>query len=149
MEVILLEDDVRLGLKNDIVSVKTGYARNYLIPQGKAKVANEANRKIYAENMRQQKVKYEKQLEEIKANASNLNDGKLHVATKVGQNDKIFGSITTLQLANAIKDQKDYEIDRRKINIIDDIKTIGTYKASLDLHRDLDPVEITFEVIAE
>ncbi len=149
MEIILTQDLENVGLKNDIVKVKPGYARNYLIPKGYAIVANEGNKKNALEIVKQQKLKYEKMLEEIKAISSKLEDGAVKVGAKVGQNGKIFGSITTLQLANAISEQKEYTVDRKQVNITDEVKNLGTYKAKVNLHRDLDPVEITFEVVEE
>ena len=149
MIVILKEDITGLGLKNDILTVKSGYARNFLIPKKMAVVANEGNRKNVEEIIRQQAKKYQQQLEEIKAIAAKLSKDTIKVGAKVGQNGKIFGSVTTLQIASALKEQKDQIVDRKKITISDEIKELGTYKATVVLHRDIDPVEIKFEVIEE
>ena len=102
MEVILTQDVDNLGEKNDVVSIKAGYGRNFLIPQGFAKVANETNRKILAENLKQQSHKLAAILETAKANATKVEGASIKVATKVGKEDKIFGSITNLQLTDAL-----------------------------------------------
>ncbi len=149
MEIILIQDVKNLGYKNDIVNVKPGYARNYLIPQGYAIVASSSARKILAENIRQQMFKQEKikkQAEDIAALLEGLN---LRIPAKAAATGKIFGSVNNVQIADAIKEAKNIDIDRKQI-IIDNesIKEIGNYTAKVKLHKDV-VVEISFEVFAE
>jgi len=148
MEVILLQDVDHVGEKNDIVSVKAGFGRNYLIPQGFAKIANETNRKILAENIKQQQHKIAAILEEAKANATKVEGASIKIATKVGKEDKIFGSITNLQLADALNTATGLNVDRKRVNLPKDIKTTGTYKGTVRLHREVE-IEFDFEVISE
>lgn len=148
MEVILLQDVDHVGEKNDIVAVKAGFGRNYLIPQGFAKIANETNRKILAENLRQQSHKLAAILEEAKANATKVEGASIKVATKVGKEDKIFGSITNLQLADALNSATGLSVDRKRVSLPKDIKTVGSYNASVRLHKEV-TVDFEFEVIAE
>lgn len=148
MEVILLEEVDKLGYKDDVVNVKPGYARNYLIPQQKAIVANPSNRKSLEEKLKQQKLKHEKLMDAYNKQAETLKDKKIKIGAKVGASDKIFGSVTALQLADSIKNQTGVEVDRKKIKMPDDIKTLGTYTAEVELHKDIKaPVE--FEVVSE
>jgi large subunit ribosomal protein L9 len=148
MEVILLQSIDKLGEVNDIVKVKAGYGRNFLIPKGMAKIANATNVKIVEENRRQQQHKAAKIIKEARDAAEKLQKIIVKVGAKVGQNDKIFGSVTTLQLSDAISNQAGVEIDRKRITIIDDVKTTGTFKAKAELHREV-VEEFSFEVIAE
>ena len=149
MEIILIQDVKNLGYKNDIVNVKPGYARNYLIPQGYAIVASSSARKILAENIRQQMFKQEKikkQAEDIAALLEGLN---LHIPAKAAATGKIFGSVNNVQIADAIKEAKNIDIDRKQIMIDNEsIKEIGNYTAKVKLHKDV-VVEISFEVFAE
>lgn len=148
MEVILLEDIDNLGYKNEVVEVKPGYARNYLIPHEKAKVANVANRKALEEMMRQQENKLQKMVAEYNKQAEKISKDVIKVGAKTGTSGKIFGSITPIQLAEAIKEQAGVTVDRKKITIKDEVKSIGTYPAEVELFKDI-VAEFTFEVVAE
>jgi len=149
MEIILTQDVKNLGYKNDIVNVKPGYARNYLIPQGMAILATESARKVLAENMRQQAYKQEKIKKEAQELATVLEGLSLRIPAKAAQTGKIYGSVNNVQIANAIKEAKGIEIDRKQILVDDDtIKEVGNYKAKVRLHKDV-TVEISFEVFAE
>ena len=149
MEIILTQDVKNLGYKNDIVNVKPGYARNYLIPQGMASLATESARKVLAENMRQQAYKQEKIKKEAEEIAAVLEGLSLRIPAKAAQTGKIYGSVNNVQIANAIKEAKGIEIDRKHILVDDDtIKEVGNYKAKVRLHKDV-TVEISFEVFAE
>ena len=149
MEIILTQDVKNLGYKNDIVNVKPGYARNYLIPQGMAILATESARKVLAENMRQQAYKQEKIKKEAQEIAAVLEGLALRIPAKAAQTGKIYGSVNNVQIANAIKEAKGIEIDRKQILVDDDtIKEVGNYKAKVRLHKDV-TVEISFEVFAE
>ena len=149
MEIILTQDVKNLGYKNDIVNVKPGYARNYLIPQGMAILATESSRKVLAENMRQQAYKQEKIKKEAQELATVLEGLSLRIPAKAASTGKIYGSVNNVQIANAIKEAKGIEIDRKHILVDDDtIKEVGNYKAKVRLHKDV-TVEISFEVFAE
>ena len=149
MEIILTQDVKNLGYKNDIVNVKPGYARNYLIPQGMAILATESARKVLAENMRQQAYKQEKIKKEAEELAKVLEGLSLRIPAKAASTGKIYGSVNNVQIANAIKEAKGIEIDRKHILVDDDtIKEVGNYKAKIRLHKDV-TVEISFEVFAE
>ena len=149
MEIILTQDVKNLGYKNDIVNVKPGYARNYLIPQGMAILATDSARKVLAENMRQQAYKQEKIKKEAQDIAAVLEGLSLRIPAKAAQTGKIYGSVNNVQIANAIKEAKGIEIDRKQILVDDDtIKEVGNYKAKVRLHKDV-TVEISFEVFAE
>lgn len=148
MELILLKDIEGLGNRDDVVTVKNGYGRNYLIPKRMAVVANKRNSNMLKERTRQSDLKTEKMMGQIQAAVTQLEGSALKVGAKVGTSGKIFGSVTNIQLADAIKKATGLEIDRRKITILEEIKSLGTYKAELDLHKDVKP-EIEFEVIAE
>ena len=149
MEIILTQDVKNLGYKNDIVNVKPGYARNYLIPQGMAILATESARKVLAENMRQQAYKQEKIKKEAEELAKVLEGLSLRIPAKAASTGKIYGSVNNVQIANAIKEAKGIEIDRKHILVDDDtIKEVGNYKAKVRLHTDV-TVEISFEVFAE
>ena len=149
MEIILTQDVKNLGYKNDIVNVKPGYARNYLIPQGVAILATESARKVLAENMRQQAYKQEKIKKEAQDLAAVLEGLSLRIPAKAASTGKIYGSVNNVQIANAIKEAKGVEIDRKHILVDDDtIKEVGNYKAKVRLHKDV-TVEISFEVFAE
>ena len=149
MEIILTQDVKNLGYKNDIVNVKPGYARNFLIPQGMAILATESARKVLAENMRQQAYKQEKIKKEAEELATVLEGLSLRIPAKAASTGKIYGSVNNVQIANAIKEAKGIEIDRKHILVDDDtIKEVGNYKAKVRLHKDV-TVEISFEVFAE
>lgn len=148
MKIILTQDMEKLGLKNDILTVKTGYARNFLIPKGYAVQATDSAVKIHNENLKQRAHKEEKIRAEAEKLAARLATLKLVIGAKVSSAGKIFGSVNTIQLAEALK-EKGFEIDRKNILLGDDaIKEVGSYKAVVKLHRDV-RVDIEFEVIAE
>ncbi len=149
MEIILKKDVTNLGYTNDIVTVKSGYARNYLIPQKFAIVANESNKKVLAENLKQKSFKEEKIRNEASDRAKLLNGLTLKIGAKAAASGKIFGSVNNIQISEAIKAQHNQDVDRKIINIDGDaIKEIGTYKAEIALYKDI-KAEISFEVIAE
>ena len=148
MELILLKDIEGLGNRDDVVTVKNGYGRNYLIPKRMAIVANKRNSNMLKERTRQSDMRTDKMMGQIQAAVTQLESSSLKVGAKVGTSGKIFGSVTNIQLADAIKKATGLEIDRRKITILEEIKSLGTYKAELDLHKDVKP-EIEFEVVAE
>jgi large subunit ribosomal protein L9 len=148
MEIILLQDVPKLGQKDDLVKVKNGFGRNYLIPQGLAIAASGPAKKIHSENLRQRAHKEEKIKIEAQAIADKLGLVKIVVGAKTSSSGKIFGSVNTIQIAEALKD-KGFEIDRRSITLPEDqIKEVGSYKAIVKLHRDV-KVEVAFEIIAE
>lgn len=146
MKVILKEDIKNLGYKDDVVIVKDGYGRNFLIPQGKAKLANDSALKMLAEDLRQREFKLDKIKKDADAMAEKLNGATVTVSTKAGASGKIFGSVTSLQVANALK-EKGFDVDRRKV-VLDDIKAIGTYSAVVNLFKDISAT-ITVDVVTE
>jgi large subunit ribosomal protein L9 len=148
MEIILIQDVDNLGGANELVKVKNGYARNYLIPRKLAVEASPGNVKQLEERMKQVKKKEEKMLAEINSVISKLNEGALKVGAKTGTSGKIFGSVTPLQISRAIREQKGYEIDRKKISITDEVKEIGTYKAHIDFGNGKF-ADVEFEVVGE
>ena len=148
MDIILLKDIDKVGNKHEIVKVKDGYGRNYLIPQGFAVVANAGNRKMLAELVKQEDRKEAKRVDEYKEIAAKLTDVTLKIGAKAGTSGKIFGSVTNIQTSNALKDQVGVEIERKKIILEDDIKTLGTYSAKLNLHKDVQST-VAFEIIEE
>ncbi|GAB3955878.1 50S ribosomal protein L9 [Spirosoma harenae] len=135
MDIILKTDIAGLGYKNDTVTVKPGYGRNYLIPQGFAVMATDSNKKIVAENIRQAAHKAEKLKNDALAIAEGIGETVLTIPAKAGDSGKIFGRVTNTQVAEALR-SKGFDIDRKKITL-EDIKTLGTYEASLDLHKDV------------
>jgi len=147
MEVILKQDFPGLGYKNDVVKVKGGYGRNYLIPQSLAIVASTSNKKMINENIRQAAHKAEKIKNDAEAIAAKLAEVSLQIGAKAGENGKIFGAITTLQIASALKNEG-FEVDRKKITFKTDVKTIGDYEAVVDIHRDVKQ-DVKFAVVAE
>lgn len=149
MEVILKQDIPNLGYTNDKVNVKPGYARNYLVPKGLAILATETNKKILAETLKQKAFKEEKIKTEAEKLARKLDKVMLKIGAKAAETGKIFGSVNAIQVAQALKDQYDFEIDRKKIHVDQEhIKELGTYKAKVILHKEIQ-VEISFEVFAE
>lgn len=146
MEVILKQDVTGLGYKNDTVDVKPGYGRNYLIPQGLAVIASSSNKKKFAENIKQASHKAEKLKKDAEGLANEIGDVTLEIGTKAGESGKIFGAITTIQLAEALK-EKGFDIDRKKISFNQNIKELGEYTAILDLHREVHH-EVKVHVIA-
>ena len=147
MQVILKEDILNLGYKDDIVSVKDGYGRNYLIPQGKAVIASESARKELAENLKQRAHKIAKIKQDAQDLAAKIESISLTIATKASATGKIYGSVTNIQIAEALA-KLGHEIDRKIIVVKDAVKEIGSYKAVVKLHKEVN-VEIPFEVVAE
>lgn len=148
MEVILKKDVAKLGYKDDLVEVKPGYGRNFLIPQGMAVLATKAAKKMHDETMRQRAHKEEKIKDEAEAAAKQLAEMSVTVGAKVGEAGKIFGSVNSLQLADALK-KLGVDVDRKKVVIKNEpIKEIGKYEATVELHRGVSQT-ITFEVIGE
>ncbi len=148
MDVILIQDVDSLGAVNEKVAVKNGYARNYLIPRKLAVEANPSNLKQLEERLKHQKKKEEKLLAEVNKVIEVLKASPLKIGAKTGTSGKIFGSVTSIQLGRAIHDQKGYDIDRRRIHIIDEVKELGTYKAKVDFGNG-NETEVEFEVVAE
>jgi large subunit ribosomal protein L9 len=147
MEVILKDDVKGLGFKNDVVTVKPGYGRNYLIPQGIAVMADKSNKKVVAENIRQAAHKAEKIKTEAQAVADQIGDMTLEIPARVGEQGKIFGKVTELQISEALKN-KGISVDRKKITIDQDVKTTGEYTASIVLHKEVKH-SVKFNVVAE
>lgn len=150
MDIILLQDIDKLGYKDDVVTVKDGYANNYLIPKGYAIMATPSNRKIIAENVRQRAFKEEKLRKDAQETADVLAKiGTVKIGAKVSGTGKIFGSITALQVADAIRDQYNQEVDRKKVILKGDtIREVGTYQATINVYKDI-KAEISFEVVPE
>jgi large subunit ribosomal protein L9 len=148
MQVILIQDVNNLGGVAELVTVKSGYARNYLIPQKFAVEASPSNLKMREEKLKVKAKKEAKLLAEINEVISKLKDGALRVGAKVGTSGKIFGSVTSVVISRSIREQKGYDIDRRRITILDDVKELGTYKASVDFGNS-NVTEVEFEVVAE
>jgi large subunit ribosomal protein L9 len=148
MQVILIQDVNNLGGANELVNVKNGYGRNFLIPSKLAVEANSANLKQLEERRKQLGKKEEKLLAEFNNVVSVLQTSPLKIGAKTGTSGKIFGSVTSVQIARAIREQKGYEIDRRRIHIIDDVKELGNYKAKIDFGKGQE-IEVDFEVVSE
>jgi len=148
MQVILIQDVNNLGGANELVTVKNGYGRNFLIPGKLAIEANPSNLKQLEEKLKQQSKKEAKLLAELNKVIAVLQDGNLKIGAKTGTSGKIFGSVTSVQIARAIKEQKGYEIDRRRIHIVDDVKELGTYRAKIDFGNG-NETEVAFEVVGE
>lgn len=148
MEVILREDVAKLGHKDDVVSVKNGYGRNYLIPQGVAILATPSAKKVLAENLKQRAHKLEKIKQDATELAAKMEGLSLTIGAKASSTGKIFGSVNTIQIAEALE-KKGFNVDRKIILIKEDnIKDLGKYTATIKLHREV-KVEIDFEVVAE
>jgi len=147
MEVILKQDIKSLGEKDDIVTVKPGFGRNYLIPQGFAILATPSAKKVLAENLKQAAFKQEKIKKDAETIATKLADVKLTIGAKAGETGKIFGAVNTIQVADALK-AKGFEVDRRRITFEAEPKTLGEYVANLNLHKEV-KVKVPFEVVAE
>ena len=147
MQVILKTDIKGLGYKNDLVDVKPGYGRNYLIPQGFAVMATTSNVKQRDEIARQVAHKAEKLKQDAETLAGSIGNTKLTIPAKAGETGKIFGAVTPNQIADALK-AKGYDVDRKQISINGEVKTLGDYTAEIDLHKEVKK-EISFEVVAE
>ena len=148
MQVILIQDVDHLGAANELVSVKNGYARNYLIPSKFAVEANAVNKKRLDERMKVRAKKEAAMLAEINKVINVLKESPLKIGAKTGTSGKIFGSVTPLQISRAIRDQKGYEIDRKRITLVDEIKELGSYKANIDFGSG-NSTEVEFEVVGE
>ena len=146
MEIILLTDIANLGHKDDIVDVKQGYGRNYLIPQGYAILATPSARKVVAENLRQRAHKEAKLKAEAEEIAAQLAEVKLTIGAKTSSTGKIFGSVNSIMISESLK-EKGFDIDRKKI-VLKDVKEIGTYTALIKLHREV-KVDVEFDVVSE
>jgi len=149
MEIILKKDVAELGYAHDVVTVKDGYARNFLIPQGHAVMATESNKKINAEDLRQKSFKAQKTRKEAELVAKSLENVSVKIGAKAAASGKIYGSVNAIQIAEALQEQFKIEIDRKKIHVDgESIKEVGNYTASIRLHKDIQ-VNINFEVVAE
>jgi large subunit ribosomal protein L9 len=147
MELILKQDVAGLGYKNDIVKVKAGYGNNYLIPNGIALIANDSNKRLVNENVRQAAHKAAKVKQDAEAVAAKVGELTIEIKTKAGESGKIFGAVTALQIADALK-AKGFDIDRKKVVLKESPKQVGTYNATLDLHKEVKH-EIKVKVVAE
>lgn len=148
MEVILIKDVDNLGGVNELVNVRPGYARNFLIPQKFAVEANAGAKKMLNERQKVAQKREEKLVAEIAKVTAVLKESPVKIGAKTGTSGKIFGSVTSIQLARAIREQKGYEIDRRRITILGDVSEVGAHKASIDFGKD-NVVEMDFEVVGE
>lgn len=147
MKIILKEDIANLGYKDDVVEVKSGYGRNYLIPTGKAVIATDSALKILAENQRQRAHKLAKIKADAEALAASLKDVTLTIGAKTSSTGTIFGSVNSIQIAEALE-KLGYNVDRKVIYIKEAVKEVGNYTATLKLHKEVS-VEIPFEVVSE
>ena len=148
MDIILLQDVEHVGYKHELVTVKNGYGRNYLIPQGLALIANSANRARLKELQRREDATEAKRLGEYQDIAKKLDGQVLRIGAKAGTSGKIFGSVTNIQIINALKEQFDREIERRKVLLPDNVKEFGTYNLVLNLHKEVQS-EVKYKVVAE
>jgi len=148
MDIILLQDVENLGYADDVVKVKSGYGRNFLIPKGIGAVANTENLAKLEERTAVKRAEEEKLAAQVKEVIAAIEKAEIKVGGKTGTTGKLFGSVTTLQLSDAIKATTGFEIDRRKITIVDDVKELGTYKAEISLPQE-NKIELDFEVISE
>lgn len=149
MDVILKKDVEHLGYKNDLVNVKPGYARNYLVPKGLAVIANSSTKKVREEDLRQRAHREAKLIEEAKAVLAKIQGADIKVGAKAGEGDKIFGSVNSIQVAEAIKTAVGAEVDRKKVGLKEStVKKLGKYNATVRLHKEVEG-EFEFEVVAE
>lgn len=149
MEIILIKDVKNLGYKDDVVKVKDGYGRNFLIPQGFAIEATSTNRKVLAENLKQRSFKEQKIRGEAEQLAATLKDFVVKIKAKAANTGKIYGSVNSIQLSDALKEQFNFDLDRKKIEINSDhVKEVGSYTAKVNLYKDIKS-ELRFEVIGE
>jgi large subunit ribosomal protein L9 len=149
MDVILKQDVDNLGYKNDLVSVKPGYARNFLVPRGMAVIANASTKKVREEDLRQRAHREAKLIEEANALLKKIQDTEIKVGAKAGEGDKIFGSVNSIQVAEAIKAATGSEVDRKKIGLKEStVKKLGKYTATIRPHKEVEG-EFEFEVVAE
>jgi large subunit ribosomal protein L9 len=148
MEIIMLQDVEKVGDKHAVVKVKDGYGRNYLIPKGLAIIANKTNRARLDEMLRQDAAKEAKQVGTYKDLAAQLQGKTLKIAAKAASTGKIFGSVSNVQIAQALKDQLGVEVERKKISLPEEVKTLGSYTANIHFHADV-PASIAFEVVED
>src|SRR5436190_23453008 len=148
MDVILLQDVDKLGKENEMVKVRNGYARNFLLPKRLAVVAHDSQKKMLNERVKHEERREQKLLNAISQVQDVLKNTKYTIGAKTGMSGKIFGSVTTIQLSHAIKKQSNLSVDRKKITLPEDVSMIGEYKANIQLQKDVN-VEVSFEVIAE
>ena len=147
MELILKEDVENLGFKDDVVKVKNGYGRNFLIPNGLAMLATESNKKVLAEKIKQSQNKQKKAIEEAQKIVKKLEKLELKIAAKALEGDKLFGSITSSDIAKELAENK-LEIEKKYIQLSSNIKKTGNYSAKIRLHREVN-FELSFEVVKE
>lgn len=147
MEVILKQDIKSLGYKDDVVKVKDGYGRNYLIPKGYAVLATDSNRKILAENIRQAQFKQDRIKSDAEKIAAGIQNVSVSIGAKAGETGKIFGAVNTIQFAEELK-KLGFEVDRKRITFETDVKFLGSYVANLNLHKEV-KIQVPFEVVAE
>jgi len=148
MEIILLKDIDNLGYKHDVVTVKNGYGRNYLIPQGLAVIANAANNTKLEALVAEEDAKEAAKVEEYKVQAEQLEGKTVKIGVKAGTSGKIFGSVTEIQIVNAIQEQMQIEVARKKVTLPESVKEVGTYPVVLNLHTDV-AANIEIELVAE
>ncbi|MEM9544797.1 MAG: 50S ribosomal protein L9 [Bacteroidota bacterium] len=148
MEIILLKDVEKLGYKHDVVTVKNGYGRNYLIPQGMAVIANASNKAKLDKILADIEAKEAAKLDDYRALAERLEGQTIKIGVKAGTSGKIFGSVTNLQIANALVDQYEAEVERKKIVLDENIKEVGTYEVVLQLHKEV-AANMNIELVAE
>jgi len=148
MEIILLKDVEKLGYKHDVVTVKNGYGRNYLIPQGMAVIANATNKEKLEKILAEIEAKEAAKLDDYKALAERLEGQTIKIGVKAGTSGKIFGSVTNLQIANALVEQYEAEVERKKIILDENIKEVGTYEVVLQLHKEV-AANMNIELVAE
>lgn len=147
MDVILKQDIPGLGFSGELVSVKPGYGRNFLIPKKMAILATESNKKMIAENQKQASHKLEKEKAEAEEQAKKIQEKGIKIPVKVGTTGKLFGSITNLMISRALKDMG-YEVDRKHVVFLEEINKIGSFKVMVKLHKEVD-VEVDLEVVRE
>ncbi len=147
MEIILKQDVANLGYKDEIVNVKNGYANNYLLPKGMAIIATPVNKKIHAENLRQRAHKEEALRKNAETQQAALNGKTVKLIVKVGENGQLFGGINNIMVAEALKEQHNYDIDRKQISV-DAIKAVGNYTAKVNVYKEI-KAELNIEVVAE
>ena len=147
MEIILKQDVANLGYKDEIVNVKNGYANNYLLPKGMAIIATPVNKKIHAENLRQRAHKEEALRKNAETQQAALNGKTVKLIVKVGENGQLFGGINNIMIAEALKEQHNYDIDRKQISV-DAIKAVGNYTAKVNVYKEI-KAELNLEVVAE
>ena len=147
MEIILKQDVANLGYKDEIVKVKNGYANNYLLPKGLAIIATPVNKKIHAENLRQRAHKEEALRKNAETQQAALNGKTVKLIVKVGENGQLFGGVNNIMVAEALKEQHNYDVDRKSI-VVETIKTVGNYTAKVNVYKDI-KAELNLEVVAE